>query len=71
MEYDAITLDANIFIRNALNLEGGMLQQLHQFKRGSVQFILSEIIIRELVKHLNTHAHEAKRGTGKCDKESS
>ena len=39
MEYDAITLDANIFIHNGLYLEGGMLQQLHQFKEGTVQFV--------------------------------
>jgi PIN domain len=60
MEYDAITLDANVFIRNALNLEGGMLAQLQQFKEGSVEFVLSEIVLRELAKHLKAHAQEAR-----------
>jgi hypothetical protein len=60
MEYDAITIDSNIFDENALNLEGGMLQQLNQFGEGSAEFILSEIVVREVHRHLTIQAKKAK-----------
>lgn len=52
MIYDAITLDTNIFRKNSYNLESGLLGKLKQFKEGSVQLILSEIVVRELKQHL-------------------
>lgn len=52
MKYDAITIDTNIFSKNGYNLESGLLGQLTQFKEGSVTFILSEIVLRELKRHL-------------------
>jgi hypothetical protein len=59
MEYDAITLDTNIFDQNGLHLEGGLLQQLNQFHEGSVEFILSEVVIREVLGHLRVQAQDA------------
>jgi len=50
--YDAITVDTNIFDEQHLNLEGGLLKQLYQFKDGGPKFILSEIVLREVAKHL-------------------
>jgi hypothetical protein len=58
MKYDAITLDTNIFRQNSYNLESGLLGQLAQFKEGSVQLVLSEIVIRELKRHLIRDSHE-------------
>lgn len=52
MKYDAITLDTNIFTKNHYALEHGLLKQLEQFKIGSVKFILSEIVIKEILRHL-------------------
>lgn len=46
MDYDAVTIDSNIFIEYGMNLEGGVLAQLFQFREGSAQFVLSEIVIR-------------------------
>ena len=60
MDYDAVTLDTNIFDENRLNLEGGMLQQLSQFKQGLTQFVLSEIVIGEIHRHLTDQAQKAK-----------
>lgn len=60
MQYDAITLDTSIFESNGLHLEKGLLEQLSQFKTGSADFVLSEIIIRELRKHLVVKAKEAR-----------
>src|SRR4051812_45670236 len=59
MDYDALTVDTNIFDENALNLEGGMLQQLYQFGQGSAQFIMSEIVHREVHRHLTDQAQKA------------
>ena len=72
MQYDAITLDSNIFHRNGFYLEGGMLGQLVQFKQGSAQFVLSEIVIREVAKYLKIEGAEAKsnleQAIKKCSK---
>lgn len=59
MEYELITIDTNIFDRNCLNLEGGMLGQLSQFRAGSPRLILSEIVAQEVRKHLMDKAREA------------
>ena len=58
MKYDAITLDTNILRKNGYNLESGLLGQLTQFKEGSVQLVLSEIVYRETSKHLRENARE-------------
>ncbi len=68
MQYDALTLDANIFHRNGFDLEAGMLGQLSQFKEGSTQFVLSEIVIREVHKHLKFQAKEARDDLGRAIK---
>jgi hypothetical protein len=60
MQYDAITLDTNVFDQHGLNLEGGLLAQLSQFKDGLVEFVLSEIVVREVRAHLVTKCQEAK-----------
>jgi len=59
MEYDAITIDTNIFIHNGLNLETGLLGLFTQFKEGSVEFVLSEIVQKEVRKHLTQKAEAA------------
>src|SRR5262245_13827226 len=58
MQYDALTLDTNIFDENGCNLEAAMLGQLSQFKEGSVQLVLSEIVAKELSGHLERKAKE-------------
>lgn len=60
MEYDAITIDTNIFDENGLNLESGMLKQLGQFGEGSAQFVLSEIVYREIIRHLTERGQKAR-----------
>ncbi|MDD3029391.1 MAG: PIN domain-containing protein [Alphaproteobacteria bacterium] len=69
MKYDAITLDANIFTQNGNYLEGGLLGQLEQFKQGSVQFVLSEIVYREVLKHITDGYNEAWAGLEKALKQ--
>jgi len=60
MKYDAITLDTNIFDRNRLNLRSGMLKPMEQFKGGVTQFVLSEIVIREVHRHLALQVERAR-----------
>lgn len=52
MAYDAITIDSNSFIHAGIAFETGLLGQLKQFKDGPVDLILSEIVVREVLKHL-------------------
>lgn len=52
MAYDAITIDTNTFIHSGIALETGLLGQLEQFKDAPVDLILSEIVTREVLKHL-------------------
>lgn len=59
MEYDAVTIDTSIFKNYGLNLEGGILNLLTQFNNGYTDFILSEIVIREVRQHLIKDIKEA------------
>ncbi len=60
MPYDAFTIDTNKAIQGGLNLEGGLLAQLTQFKEGQIDLILSEIVVREIHKHLLDQVRKAK-----------
>lgn len=56
MTYDAITIDTQVVYSNDLELDTGLVGQLDQFKGGLVQFLLSEIIVREIHKPLTEKA---------------
>lgn len=60
MPYDAFTIDTNKAIEGGLNLEAGLLGQLTQFKEGQIDLILSEIVVREIHKHLLDQVRKAK-----------
>jgi hypothetical protein len=62
MPYDAFTIDTNKAIQGGLNLEGGLLAQLTQFKEGQIDLILSDIVIREIHKHLLDQVRKSKDG---------
>jgi hypothetical protein len=68
MQYDAITLDTTVFDKHGLYLEGGMLAQLSQFKDGFVEFVLSEIVIREVRAHLVNAGEGAREALEKAIK---
>ncbi|QIG98576.1 MULTISPECIES: PIN domain-containing protein [unclassified Bradyrhizobium] len=61
MKYDAVTLDTNIFDQKHLNLERGILAQFKQFAEGSATFVLSEVVLREVFRHLQSDADLAKQ----------
>lgn len=66
MKYDAITLDTVIFTNNGYALEHGLLAQLTQFKQGSVKFILSEIVAREIWRHITEENKEIRTNLDKA-----
>ena len=60
MPYDAITIDSNVAIHTGINLETGLLAQLFQFKEGPVDFVISDVVLREIRKHLNKNTKKAR-----------
>ncbi len=50
MAYDAITIDTQTVYGNNTELTTGIIGQLTQYKDGPVQFVLSEIMLREIFK---------------------
>lgn len=51
-EYTAITLDTSIFDGNGLKLEQGVLGKMRQFKTIPISFVLTDVTVSELTRHL-------------------
>lgn len=51
-EYTAITLDTSIFDGNGLKLEQGVLGKMRQFKTIPICFVLTDVTVSELTRHL-------------------
>lgn len=60
MPYDAFTIDTNAIIQGGLDFEAGLLAQIYQFKDGPTDFIVSEIVVRETLKHLQASTKKAR-----------
>ena len=56
MEWDALTLDTSIFGQNGWKLEDGLLAKVAQFAEGSVRFVLSEVVYKEVEDHMRKEA---------------
>lgn len=52
-DYTAITLDTSIFDGNGLRLEKGLLGRLKQFNGSPTKFVLTDIVVNEIKKHLH------------------
>ncbi|WP_019516437.1 PIN domain-containing protein [Sphingomonas sp. Mn802worker] len=63
MPYDAFTIDTNAIIQGGINFDAGLLAQLDQFKDGPIQFVISEIVVRETLKHLQANTKKARDST--------
>ncbi|RWP38751.1 hypothetical protein [Mesorhizobium sp.] len=48
----AISIDTAIFDKYGCNLAHAVLARLDQFKKGGVNLILSEIVVKEVTKHI-------------------
>ena len=60
MKYGAITLDTSIFDQQGLKLDRGLMKALEQFKGKPVGLVLSEIVFREVHKHLGKKVGETR-----------
>lgn len=60
LNYAAITVDTSTCIAAGLSFEHGLLKQLEQFRTGSVKFVVSEIVVREIKKHLLERVAESR-----------
>ena len=49
MKYQAITIDTQVVYANGRHLDRGNIALLEQFRDGPIKFVLSEIVLRELV----------------------
>lgn len=52
IEFGAITIDTQVFDSNSYDFNGGWLAQLKQFRGGDIRFVISELVIREGLRHL-------------------
>jgi hypothetical protein len=66
MKYDAITIDANVVIRAGFRFENAQLAQLKQFHDGPTEFVLSEVVVREIHKHLTAEIRRTEEGLRKA-----
>lgn len=60
--YNAISIDTSIFIKNGLTLDKGLLKRLDQFSDSRIDVIIPDIILNEIKKHLeedNFKRHQA------------
>ncbi|MFC7420228.1 PIN domain-containing protein [Iodobacter arcticus] len=60
MKYGAITLDTSIFDQQGLKLDRGLMKTLEQFNGKPIGLILSEIVVREVHKHLSKKVVETR-----------
>lgn len=51
-EYTAITLDTSIFDGNGLRLEQGLLGKMRQFRTIPISFVLTDVTVNELTRHI-------------------
>ena len=59
-QYSALTIDTSIFNQYGLKLEKGLLAKLVQFKEMPINFVLSDVVYREVMNHLNKKEKEVR-----------
>jgi hypothetical protein len=57
----ALTFDTQAVEWNSFNFEGGLLAKLERFKDGPVRVVVSEVVVRELERHLIEKTREARK----------
>lgn len=66
----AISVDTSVFDRQGLNLEGGLLAGLCQFKDSTVSVVLPDIVIREMTRHVEKRISESDASLQKAVRDS-
>jgi predicted nucleic acid-binding protein len=57
----AISVDTNVFDNYGCNLDFPILKRLDQFKNGAIKVLFSEIVIKEVERHIVREAEETQR----------
>ena len=65
VQYKAISIDTNIFIRYQWQFNRGMLSTLTQFLRSDAEMIIPRIIRTEMAKHFGIYFNDRKREVAK------
>jgi predicted nucleic acid-binding protein len=60
LDYNALCIDTNIFHETAYTFNKGLLAQVHQFAESPVQVVISEIVDREIRRHLIERIRDAR-----------
>lgn len=71
MDYDAISFDTQTVETKGFHFDGGMLGQLKQFKDGPTAVIISEVVAKEVLKHLVEKTRSAKDAIENASKKAS
>ena len=69
MQYDFITFDTQTVQTDAFHFDGGLLSRLKQFKDGPVRVVVSEIVVREVFKHLVEKTRAARDSAASAHKQ--
>ncbi len=62
MQYDALTIDTQTVFESGFRLESGLLAQINQFANGPTKFVVSRVVMREILKHLTLRTEEVHHG---------
>lgn len=62
----ALTIDTNVFDKYGCNLEYVVFRKLDQFAASAVRVVFSEIVVREVVRHIADEAAESQRSLKKA-----
>jgi hypothetical protein len=66
LRYDALTLDTQVIQGNDCRFDHGRLDLLKQFQGSPIKIVISEIVIREVIDHLETKLKATKDGLAKA-----
>lgn len=66
MRYQALSIDTSIFESHGLRLESGLLKRLEQFKDGELPLLMSEVVLTELLIHMERKVRETRVGISKA-----
>lgn len=67
-DFGAITIDTQVLDTNSYDFSGGWLGQLKQFRDGNVRLVLSELVVREGLRHLRGRIIQTRDGLDKAHK---
>lgn len=60
-KYGAVTFDTQVVVTNSYNFEGGLLNQLLSLRDLPFDVVVSDVVVREIAKHLQTKTKEVRQ----------